>query len=59
MKKTFTLFVFLLISKTFYAQFSISEIDQIDKVKNNTTYVAMNNLDSEVSKKYIQIFKDN
>lgn len=59
MKKTFTLLVFLLISKTFYAQFSISEIDQIDKVKNNTTYVAMNNLDSEVSKKYIQVFKDN
>lgn len=39
------------------AQISISNVKDIEKVKNTTTYVAMQDPNDPVSKKYVEIFK--
>lgn len=39
------------------AQISISNIDEISKIKNTTTYIAMKDPNSEVAKEYATIFK--
>ena len=61
MKKTLTVICFLLtivLSKS-YSQFSIDNIEEIDQLKNATTYIAMKELDSDLAKDYIQFYKDN
>ena len=61
MNKPITLFCALMLfflSKS-YSQFSIDNIDEINKIKNKTTYIVMNDLESDVSKDYMQIYKEN
>lgn len=61
MNKPITLFctLMLFILSKSYGQFSIDNIDEIDNIKNGTTYIVMNELESQVSKDYIQIYKEN
>ncbi|MEZ5059213.1 MAG: hypothetical protein R2879_19430 [Saprospiraceae bacterium] len=53
--------VFLLFAGSFYAnsQIAISNLDEVGKIKNGTTYIAMKDPGSEKSKPYIKVFKDN
>lgn len=61
MKQTLTLICILtfFISSKSFGQFSIDNVDEIANLKNGTTYIAMNELESEVSKDFIQLYKDN
>jgi hypothetical protein len=47
----------LLISLGSKAQIAISNVDQIDQIKNTTTYVAMKDPNSEIGKEYEVIFQ--
>lgn len=49
--------LFLIISIGSKAQIAISNVDEIDKIKNTTTYIAMKDPNSKVGKEYAVIFQ--
>jgi hypothetical protein len=54
---TFTLFTLCLIPSRSQAQFQLTNINQLQKIKNGTTYIAMENPDAPQSKAYVDIIK--
>ena len=51
------LFVLGLLSAQLHAQIQIENLDQLDRIKNGTTYIVMKNPEAEKSQPYIEIFK--
>lgn len=62
MKYTLVLFItnclFFILPANVFGQFNIEYPDQLSQLKVGTTYIAMKDLESTISKEYIEIFKE-
>ncbi|MCO5267613.1 MAG: hypothetical protein M9897_01815 [Brumimicrobium sp.] len=47
----------LTISFSINSQIAIANLDQLAKLKSGTTYIVMDNLDSDISKEYMEVYK--
>lgn len=54
-----TLFFNIVIAFNANSQIAISNIDQLSKIKNGTTYIAMKDPNSAKSKEFVEVFKKN